>query len=229
MSLDAKIPDATNNVETAFREIYSNQSWGQGTGSGEGSDPIRNRRYVHLIQDFIRAKKIKTVVDLGCGDWQFSRQIDWGGASYVGIDIVPSVVENLTAQYARDGIRFVHGNIVNCDLPQADLAICKDVLQHLPNDLIFAFLARLRQFRYAILTNDRRQYRLPEWRNLWNFFWPTDITTPNSKISSGAYRPIRLRESPFNLVARELMRIKMHHSNGIHIKEVLLWENSNAG
>jgi hypothetical protein len=28
---------------------------------------------------------------VGCGDWSFSRSIDWGMATYVGIDVVPDV------------------------------------------------------------------------------------------------------------------------------------------
>jgi len=227
MANDTKRPEVTSNIEEAFSEIYQNQRWGKGSGSGEGSDPARNDRYIQLIEKFIRDRGIKSVVDLGCGDWQFSRQIDWGGATYLGIDVVPSVVQDLNARYARDGIRFTQGNIVTCDLPEADLAISMDVLQHPPSDLILKFLARLGQFKYAILTNDRQQYHLPGWRNLWNLR-PKDITTPNSQISGGAYRPVRLREAPFNLAAQELLRIHMRHSNGMHLKEVLLWEKTDA-
>jgi SAM-dependent methyltransferase len=227
MSQAEKDANVTGNIEKTFSDIYQNQRWGKGAGSGEGSDLARNQTYLRLIEKFIRDREIKSVVDLGCGDWQFSRQIDWSGASYVGVDVVPSVIQDLNAQYARPGVRFVHGDVVTCDLPDADLAISKDVLQHLPNELILKFLRRLGRFKYAILTNDRRQYHLPGWRNLWNL-WPTDITRPNMEISGGGYRPVRLREPPFKLDARELLTIKMRHSNGMHLKEVLLWENTSV-
>ena len=53
---------------------------------------------------------------------------------------------------------------------------------------------------------------------------PQDFTIPNSDISVGGYRPVRLREAPFNLNAKELRRIEMWHTNAMHLKEVLLWQ-----
>ena len=223
MSKDTENPKVTGTVEEAFTGIYQHQRWGRGAWSGEGSDPTRLERYIRLLQQFIRERGITSVVDLGCGDWQFSRQIDWSGVNYIGIDVVPTLIQQLNTNYARNGVCFVHGNVVTCDLPAADLAISKDVLQHLPNELVLQFLGRLRRFKYAILTNDRKQY-YPSWRDVWNFR-RVYMTVPNSEISTGGYRPIRLREPPFNLKAHELLRLKMWHRYGVHLKEVLLWEN----
>ena len=102
-----------------------------------------NEPYLQLLQKFTKDKRIKIVVDLGCGDWQCSRRVDWSGVDYLGIDVVPPLAENLKSKYARDGIRFITGNLVTCDLSDADLVISKDVLQHLPNALVLQFLERL--------------------------------------------------------------------------------------
>ena len=85
-----------------------------------------------------REKKITSIVDAGCGDWEFSKEIDWGGASYLGVVISSVVIEKL-GRYATDKIQFRVGDITE-ELPAADLLIVKDVLQHLPNSLIEKFI-----------------------------------------------------------------------------------------
>lgn len=74
-------------------------------------------------------------MDVGCGDWQFSQAIDWGTIKYIGYDIVKQVVKANRKKFGTRLISFIHGNGVQCDLPMADLLICKDVLQHLPNEI----------------------------------------------------------------------------------------------
>ncbi len=121
-----------------FSGIYDANEWGY--GSGVGSLPLNNVEYIRFLKQFIEKNNIGSVVDFGCGDWQFSRFIDWAGASYIGFDIVKSIIE-------RDRALFERGKTSFCvfkrgmDLPSADLFICKDVFQHLPNSLIWQYLA----------------------------------------------------------------------------------------
>ena len=72
-------------------------------------------------------------LDFGCGDWQFSRLVDWHGASYVGMDIVPSVIQHNRERYGGPGVEFMVTPEDPSRLPDAELLICKDILQHLPN------------------------------------------------------------------------------------------------
>jgi SAM-dependent methyltransferase len=214
---------AIDPTEQAFSSIYQAGTWNKTVRSGEGSIPSRNRRYIRILQEFIRKRGIRSVVDLGCGDWSFSRYIDWSGVDYTGIDIVPELIASHNAQFARPGIRFIQANFLECELPRADLAVSKEVLQHLSNEMVSRFLSRLHHFKFAILTNDRIKYEPRTWRNLWR-----PVETPraaNSEIAVGDWRPLRLREAPFQLKVRELAQIRIWHSNGVHIKEVLLWEN----
>ena len=120
-----------------FDEIYKHNGWG--FGSGHGSLPSVTKGYRKLLEDFIRENNIKSVVDYGCGDWQFSRLVDWGDASYTGVDVVPSVVEENTAKYGSDKITF-KAIKPGAKPPKADLLIVKDVLQHLPNATVEKFI-----------------------------------------------------------------------------------------
>ena len=146
---------ATNGVATlqqTFSNIYGNGIWGD--GSGPGSRPENVRPYTEMLQAFLRQHDIRTIIDCGCGDWQFSRHLDFGTARYIGVDIVPSVIEANRKAFARDGVEFRCGDFTSIDLPAADLVICKDVLQHLPDANVARFLAQLPKFRFALLTDD---------------------------------------------------------------------------
>jgi SAM-dependent methyltransferase len=169
----------TNEMPSSeFEDIYETNAWG--IGSGVGSLPLNNIEYMKFIQEFILRNKVASIVDLGCGDWQFSRFMDWSGVKYTGIDVVSRLVEENRRQYGNDSVEFKLFSTVN-DVPSADLLLCKDLLQHLPNELIKDYLRRLKpKFRYLLLTNDE---------------WPTEL---NSDIPIGGWRPIRLDQAPFS-------------------------------
>ena len=79
-------------MKNEFENIYLNNIWEH--GSGEGSLPIHTKGYAHFLENFLTTYNINSVVDMGCGDWQFSRLINWGDAMYQGYDIVQSVIES---------------------------------------------------------------------------------------------------------------------------------------
>ena len=107
-----------------FDSVYRNDLWRGGSGSGSREEVTRG--YRNFLQNFMREHHIASVVDLGCGDWQFSRHMDWTGIDYTGVD-VSSVVLKDTKMFSRDGVRFLNANGVTDPLPAADLLIAKDV------------------------------------------------------------------------------------------------------
>lgn len=134
-----------------FTEIYDKNIWG---GSGGGSTPENTVEYRKLLQSFLMENEIKSVVDYGCGDWAFSRLIDWKGVWYVGVDCVDSVIKVNRKKYGTPYINF-H----NISYPDpADLLILKDVLQHWSNADIISFLAKqITRFKYILITNSNYQ------------------------------------------------------------------------
>ena len=72
-----------------FSKIYKEDLW-QG-GSGAGSKLENVKEYVEILQKYIDKPEINTVLDLGCGDWQFSKFLDLSSVSYLGVDVVESV------------------------------------------------------------------------------------------------------------------------------------------
>jgi hypothetical protein len=41
---------------------------------------------MEFLQKFLGQNKVQSLVDLGCGDWQFSQHHNLAGFSYLGID-----------------------------------------------------------------------------------------------------------------------------------------------
>lgn len=177
-----------------FEEIYANNSWGH--GSGEGSLPIHTKGYVKFLERFILNNKIQSIADIGCGDWQFSKSVDWHGAKYDGYDVVRPVVEENSRAYAGGNVRFHHYFGDFNEIPSADLLIAKDVLQHLPDETIIDFLGHLSRFKFALLTNCINP-RGP---------------TINKNIPLAGFRYLDLRLPPFNLQAVEVFSFTKNES-----------------
>jgi len=174
-------------LKNVFEDIYENNAWGK--GSGPGSAPQNTVEYRLLLERFMRANDVKTVTDLGCGDWQFSRYVDWSGCSYIGFDIVPKLIERNNAEFGRPGIEFRLMTGID-DLPGGDLLIAKEVLQHLPERDVQAYLAFIRsKYRFALLNNSV----LPSLHL-------------NHDIQAGACRPLKLNLSPYFAVGAVVLQ-----------------------
>jgi SAM-dependent methyltransferase len=167
--------------KSVFNKIYNDNAWG--CGSGWGSVPKSTEAYRQFIMDFIRFNEIKSVLDIGCGDWQFSKLIDWSGIQYTGLDVSDVVLSN-TKNLARPGVSFIEANALTDPLPEAELVLIKDVLQHWSNVDIINFLPRLGKFDRALITNG---------------FSPGQLVNTNKDIKTGGWRPVDLIKQPFNL------------------------------
>ena len=171
----------TTGTAESFDRIYATNEWGY--GSGVGSLPLNNIKYMEFVQDFMAKNQVSSVVDLGCGDWQFSRFIDWSSVQYLGLDVVPDVVDANARRFTRQNIRFEQLHDVE-QVPGGDLLLCKDVFQHLSNEMVRTYLSTLKErFRYLLITNDEG---------------PGE---PNRDIAAGEWRPLRLDRSPFGELA----------------------------
>ena len=123
------------------------------------------------------------MLDLGCGDWQFSKFLDLSSVSYLGVDVVESVIESNSTSYSASNIKFISRDITTYEIPKADLIICKDVLQHLSNkDVITILVKIITSSKFSLITNDFK----PE-------------NTENKDIDNGDYRCLDLTLSPFYL------------------------------
>ena len=184
---------AQSHLESVFSNIYEIGTWDESGFSLSGSQIEITWPYVKFLQDFMDKHKIKTVVDVGCGDWAFSRYIDWTGIDYLGIDVVQGVVERNQSLFTSPSITFVHGDALTMDLPEADLLICKDVFQHLSNKDIMKLLKQFYKFKHCLITD---------------FVDPNTLSSYNQDIMSGSYHPVDLNKPPFNIEGKKIFTFK---------------------
>lgn len=164
-----------------FDRLYQQGGW-DGKGSGPGSDPKVNQEYMTILHKIIRyTPTIRTVLDIGCGDWQLMRHVDIGNAQYLGVDVSPFIITQNISAFSKTNVSFKVLNPILEDIPNADLIVIKDVLQHLPNADVITILEKVRKkARFALITNDYTDQNRGD-------------TMP------GGHRPINVLLEPFNL------------------------------
>ena len=143
-------------VADIFSEIYEANRWGGEKGpfrSGSGSTSEQADRYAGVIRGFIKEHDLRQVVDLGCGNFRIgARLVDGIDISYTGIDVVPRLIEDNRRHHGSEQVRFECLDITEDALPDGDLCLIRQVLQHLSNDQIGRILRRLDKYRFVIVT-----------------------------------------------------------------------------
>lgn len=202
-----------------FTEIYENAEWGGNQPSGPGSDPHQLDRYRELVQQLIDSPEVGRVVDLGCGDWSLAQAMDWSTVEYLGLDVVPAMIQKHQAEHGCGNIQFELAGPPGTPPPEADLLIVKDVLQHWSNAQVRALLDALPTVRLALITNDR-DFTRRSWRTLWR---RQRLCDANCDTATGGYRPLDLRSPPFSLEAEKVLEFKTVDGADVFTKETLLW------
>jgi len=167
-----------------FAKKYESLEQDWGGNSGPGSDPYYNIPYRSFLETFLKINDIRSVVDVGCGDWQFSRFLNYLNIEYLGLDLVRSVIERNDVQFGASNIRFQLAPQRIEDIPSGDLLIMKDVLQHLPSAEIMRYRDLLfPRFKFCLITNSYRK-----------------VNTPlNIDVPPGGFRCIDLTQPPFDV------------------------------
>jgi 2-polyprenyl-3-methyl-5-hydroxy-6-metoxy-1,4-benzoquinol methylase len=144
------------NFTEYFTDIYNRNLWF--TGSGGGSTPSATVSYRYYVENFIKDKNIKTVVDFGCGDWQFSKEMNWDNIEYAGYDCVKGIIDCNTENYSKQNIKFNFIENLDDFFIKGDLLLIKDVFQHWDNDEVVYFLTNIKSnFKFVLITNSCKQ------------------------------------------------------------------------
>jgi SAM-dependent methyltransferase len=203
---------AGKTVAETFAEIYEKNIWGGERSefySGEGSTQRYSEAYALTITKFVSQNNIKQIVDLGCGDLRVAAKFVGGDFRYTGCDVVPSLIEHLNRQFANEKNEFRCLNIVEDELPDGDLCLIRQVLQHLSNAEIEKILQKSRKYKYLIVTEHYPQ--------------PNVAVVPNLDIPHGPEMRLHfdsavyLDKPPFNLQNVELL-LDVEAEEGTRIK-----------
>jgi SAM-dependent methyltransferase len=145
-------------ARAVFTDIYRRRAWVSPTAdrdlySGPGSDEAFARPYADMVRRFAAEHGVKTIVDLGCGDFRVGQLIAGPPFDYVGVDVVDDVIDYSRRHYQRDGVRFLRRDIARDELPDGDLCLVREVFQHLSNRQIAAALARMGKYRLRLVSD----------------------------------------------------------------------------
>jgi SAM-dependent methyltransferase len=185
-----------------FETIYRKRMWGgrltrEAFYSGSGSrDHLIVGPYVNAVRDYISTNwrdRKPVVVDIGCGDFSVGRQLTDLAYRYVACDIVQSLIDHNAEAFAATGAEFRVVDAIDDPLPVGDIALLRQVLQHLSNGQIAKVAAKLSRFKAAIVTE-----HLPAGGNfIPNLDAPTGLDT-RLRTGSG----VVLTAPPFNFAPR---------------------------
>ena len=79
--------------------------------------------------------KGSSIVDLGCGPGQFAELLyDIGFTDYYGIDL-SKIAINVTKGKGLNGFKFKQADLKTCEIPEADVYVACEVLEHITDDL----------------------------------------------------------------------------------------------
>ena len=210
-----------------FQNIYNKNMWGKGACdetffSGVGSRGQAANAYVEKISDELNRMACEKrrniiVVDLGCGDFSIGHALveRIPSISYVGCDIVPEIIAHHKKQYANDLVRFQQIDIVADALPQGDVCLIRQVLQHLPNDDVKQVLAKCEQYPVVFVTEGH----------------PLIIAGPPNpdkavghdvrfNYQAGIGRGLQLDQQPFSLATREILRVMASDTEYVSTVEI---------
>lgn len=149
--------NASRTPGEVFSRVYKNHRWG-GSGadfcSGNGSaDESIVRPYVDRIGNFLKTLPQKpVVVDLGCGDFTVGSHFMPHCLKYIAIDVVQDLVDHLERTQNRENVSFHCLDIVDAPLPDGDICLIRQVLQHLSNDEVIKVLSKIGKYPTVFIT-----------------------------------------------------------------------------
>jgi hypothetical protein len=188
-----------------FNFIYKNNMWGGKKGelySGPGSDDSITSEYIDCIKNFIAENNVKTIVDIGCGDFRVGKRLVNDNISYIGLDVSDYLIKTNNKKYKSSNVVFVQANAITSELPKGDLCLIRQVLQHLSNDQIVKILKNITKYKYVLITEHLPLNcdAIPN-INIENS-WDTRIS-----INSGVF----IDKEPFNIKSKILLEIDPKH------------------
>ena len=134
-----------------------------------------------MISNLVLRHRIKSLLDLPCGDFNWMKKVDLHGTHYMGGDIVSELIESNKKKYQKPGIEFHQMDLLHSKLPRVDLVLVRDCLVHLSFEDCNTALYNLKRSdsKYILTTT------FPQ-------------TSVNKNIETGDFRRINLNSSPFD-------------------------------
>lgn len=197
-------------IKEVFLNIFNENHWG-GTDSisGPGSDLTQTKILIKTLPKLLEEYKIKTMLDIPCGDFYWMSNVDLSKVKYTGADIVDNIIDKCKSNHPLYDFKIM--DLVNSELPSVDLIFCRDCLVHLPYEMIKKALINIK--------NSKSKYLLTT----------SFINHDNIDTHLGGWRPLNLTKDPFNLPEPILIINEgcTENNNAYFDKSMFLWKITN--
>jgi hypothetical protein len=165
-----------------FQRIHDTNLWGAAAStSGLGSELDATAVLRTELPLLLQKLGVASLLDAPCGDAGWINTADLR-VRLIGVDIVPSLIENLQARVAAGEIKGEYrlADITRDPLPRCDAILCRDCLVHLSFANIERTVANFRASgtKWLIATN------FPEWQ-------------ANADCEDGDWRALNFERAPF--------------------------------
>jgi SAM-dependent methyltransferase len=142
-----------------FDSIYKTGFWKDNSSasprSGSGSKPENAKPYVDFVRSVVTTHHLRHVLDVGCGDFEMWREWQFTDIDYLGVDISQEATNLSRSSFSGANLRFVNLDLTEAAIvPDADLLLSKDCLQHLPNQVVLLLLRKFSTYEHLIICND---------------------------------------------------------------------------
>ena len=193
-----------------FGDIFRRNAWGDGESvSGPGSTRARGADFTADLLALLRRLDTRTLLDAPCGDFNWMAEVAGSVERYVGVDVVPELVEHNLRHHLTGRRSFALADVSRDPLPAADVVLCRDCLVHFSHRDVWATLANFRRSgsRYLLTTTFVARGR-------------------NGDIRTGSWQPLNLQAAPFHFPPPlELVDERCTHTGGIYRdKRLAVWE-----
>jgi SAM-dependent methyltransferase len=183
------------------------------SASGPGSYVDNTQEVRCMIRDLVVNHNIRSILDLGCGDWNWMKLIitelqDDYTLMYEGWDASDKLIKQLNLNHENSKTKFYKKDIITDEYPSdIDLIICRDVLFHMRSDLVKLVLKKIK-------TSNAKLFLSSTYNTIKNSV-DHDLKE-NNNIEGWFFHPINLDIEPYNLIGSKILaeiEYKNSHKN----------------
>lgn len=109
--------------------------------AGYGSSTWNVRIIVNVLPIIFEEYRIKTMLDVPCGDFYWMKNVDLSSVKYIGADLVDEQIAYNKEKHPEVDFRIL--NMIEDALPSADLVFTRDCLVHLNFHNISMFINQI--------------------------------------------------------------------------------------
>jgi len=199
-----------------FGEIYRHDRWriGGESASGPGSSLARTAELRPALAALLTRLGARSLLDAGCGDFNWMRAAELPVSRYIGVDVVPGVVARVRELHGGRGRRFLCRDVTFDRLPRVDVVLCRDCLIHFPDGDVHRAVANFRRSG-----------------STWLLATTFESRPVNEPVVLGDWRTVNLEAPPFGFPPPELALddIPAQHGDAYLDKRLGLWRLADLG